>query len=211
MQSKNVEITMYANNTINNFKDHCSEGTLNFNDDVNQTLIITLERFSPKLSCNFELLSSEKTLIGGWIITADDRSAVHLLSSGMPISDLEIMIILIFVLPTLFVYVIYRSSLKVLYFDLVILRFYKKHEESKFNKQIREYIRKEFGVSINKYDTSILETINSGRKTINQIVNHTNIRSSYVLYRLEFLTKKEIITHERNVNQFITEYLKNLQ
>ena len=66
-------------------------------------------------------------------------------------------------------------------------------EKSKDAKEIRKFVREEYGVKINNAEASMLEMIAENKTTVNQLRHKLKIGRMQVKYRLKRLCDEELV------------------
>lgn len=204
LQADNVVLTLYANGTIDGFRDACPEGTMYQMDD--KTLVAEFQRMSPLMVCQFKLSVSEPVHLDIVAITSDHRS------TWAP--D---------VLPYSLIFLVSLLVIEVVAFSIVcylITRYeFRCRVESwwhqyKFTKEgyphkVCEFIWKEYGLHISKTDAEILEIVHKQKKTMGQLKTYSGLNIQKVKYHIWKLKHLELLKESLELDLSLNEYFRS--
>ena len=205
LQASNVILTLYANGTINDFRDACPEGNMYQMD--NKTLVAEFERMSPHMLCQFVLVVSEPVRFDVAAFTSDHRSiwAPEVFSPSFPALAMFTGVILIIEFIILILFFTRLVKGKFIYWVVFKLQ-QNKFKKAKYVHETRELIFDEYGIQINEIDATVLELIHSQKKTKNQLRKHSGLTMPQVEFCIRKLKQLELLTDSMELDLALDEY-----
>lgn len=208
VQADNVILTLYANGTINDFRDACPEGNMYQMD--NKTLVAEFQRLSPVMLCQFVLVVSEPIQFDVAAFTSDHRSTWA--PEALPYSVIAVFIILAVILVIefavlilLFNWLARDESIHWLEFRLHRNKF----KEAKYVCETRKFVLDEYDLRINEIDATVLEIVHSKKKTMNQIRKYSGLTMRQVRYRIWKLKRLELLKESMELDLALSEYFSS--
>ena len=187
VHADNAIILIDTNSTITKFTDMCVEGQIN--QSTNSSLSVTLTKMSSHIPCIIDIdtveqssFSVEITSDGRWLPW--NNYGYHNLIVGI------IIIISIYSVVIVMSYYVLKRLVDIWY---TLTFTFRNLEKSKDAKEIRKFVREEYGVKINNAEASMLEMIAENKTTINQLRHKLKIGRMQVKYRLKRLCDEELV------------------
>ena len=187
VQADNTTILINTNSTITKFTDICVEGQIN--QSTNSSLFVTLTKMSPYIPCIIDIDTVEQSSFSVEI-TSDGRLLPW---DNYFYDNLIGGIIMIISIYSVIIFMSYYLLKRLVYIWYTLTFTFKNLEKSKDVKEIREFVRGEYGVKINNAEASMLEMIAENKTTINQLIHKLNIGRIQVKYRLKRLCDEELV------------------
>ena len=209
LQADNAILTLYANDTIDNFKDACPEGNMYQMDD--KTLVAKFQRISPNMVCGFVLTVSESVQFDVVVITSDHRSTwAPDVFHYSPIALYVIMgIILVIEIVVLIRFINWSTKDEII--NSVALRLKQiKVKETRYVRKTCEFVLNEYDLRINEIDATVLELVYSRKKTMHQLRKYSGLPMQQVKYRIWKLKRLELLNDSLELDSALSEYFKSI-
>jgi hypothetical protein len=191
-QASNVLVSFLANSTAKMTYSNCPEGTIYLPENNGEPITIDIPRMTPGYFCTYHF---ENNLdVQNIRITSENRMTVWKdgKSSYNPLVS-ELTLVGVFVLYGVMMFYVIRLPWKTLENWLWLKISRNKFTASDNNKEIREFVKKEYRTTINDKDAGIIEAIFCGKDTFRQILSYTMLPNAYVKQRLEQLKENDLI------------------
>lgn len=209
LQANNVILALYANGTIDNFRDVCPEGNMYQIDD--KILVAEFQRMSPYMVCEFALTVSESVQFDVVAITSDHRStwAPNVLPYSLIVVYLIVAIIFIIEIAVLIQF--YNWSAKSEFMHSIPFRLRRiKFKGTRYAHKTREFVLNEYDLQINEIDATVLELVHGRKKTMNQLRKHSGLTMPHVKYRIGKLKRLELLNDSMELDLALSEYFKSI-
>ena len=209
LQANNVVLTLYANGTIDNFRDVCPEGTMYRMDD--KTLVTKFQRMSPNMVCGLELTVS-KPVSFNVAITSDHRSTWA--PNMLPSYSLIYLYTMITAMIASYIgaLILLSNSLGKSEF-IHSIEFWRRRDQFKKAKladEICEFVLEEYDQCIKDIDATVLEHIYNKKKTKNQLAKYSGLSIKQVKYRIWKLRQLELLEDPMDLNSTLHEYFESM-
>ena len=215
LQADNVIVLLTANDTISDFSGKCVEGKISKFDD--KTLLVKFSRMSPSISCEFDVKVHRSVLLNYQIIADNRINPKTDLQSWLLISLSVAIPAILFLTDAYIIYALFRKHLinGLCWIDTHkhnLSGRWEKFEVKVNSKETALYVKKEYGVSIDYVDATILEWIHAGKTTPLQLKAQTHLSLWHIRSRIAKITKYGLlIKDEEQIHSSLVDHFDKQQ
>ena len=206
VQADNAVVLIAASDTIANYTDICAEGKVT--QQNNTTLVVEFTRMTPNMQCVLDLdipkpVSLDVTIGSDGRIQAWKKGQTTFL---VPILIIVGMIGIIFV-EVVIIYSVAKIHVNHMWYKLKLRLERESLKETAHVSPTIKFVYDEYKVKIDEADATVLELIYCRKTTKRQLTNYSGLSKSLIDYRIDQMSKKELISKDTlELNKILLEH-----